>query len=548
MSHVFYRFGACVGRHPRGVLAAWAIAIALGVWGAGEFELAAQNGTSGLYGSPSNDVAETLRSDFNVPFLEPLVVAFSSPMFSIDDAALLAWDRDAARTLRGLASVKRVAAYSDSGDPHLRAPNGHQGLLLVELAAIDVPGQQRAVPLVRAALAPLRAQLTALDPKARLAVTGGPAADYDINTSSAQGGDRAEKRALPLTLAILILAFGTLLAAALPFLMGLATTTVSLGLAFMLARLMPVSNLLGNVVTMIGLAIGIDYSLLVVKDYRERLRHSPVLEAVAQTVAEAGTTILWSGSTVAIGLLGLLFSPILETRSVGIGGALVVLVSVLAAVTLLPACLALLGNRIERWPLPRRSAAAPGGKSAWARLAEWIVRRPLRTLAVSAGAVMANLLAVAAGYGAVVAIFQFGWLHGLVGLERPFSSIPLEVPLMIFCLSFGLSMDYELFLLFRIQRQFALHRDNDRATAEGLAAVGPVITGAGLIMTVVFGAFVSADLPALKMIGVGLCVAVLVDASVIRAFVVPAFMSIAGRWNWYPGDSQGPRTGARKGI
>jgi RND superfamily putative drug exporter len=732
MSHVFHRFGACVGRHPRGVLAAWAVAIALGVWGSGEFERAAQNGTSDLYGSPSHDVAETLRSDFSVPFLEPLVVAVSSPMLSADDAALLAWNRDAARALRGLPSVKRVAAYSDSHDPHLRAPNGHQGLILVELAAKDVPGQQRAVPIVRAALAPLRAQLTALDPQARVAVTGGPAADYDINTSSAQGGDRAEKRALPLTLAILIIAFGTLIAAALPFLMGLATTTVSLGLAFVLARLMPVSNLLGNVVTMIGLAIGIDYSLLMVKEYRERLQHSPVLEAVAQMVAEAGTTILWSGSTVAIGLLGLLFSPILETRSVGIGGALVVLVSVLAAVTLLPACLALLGERIELWPWRRRSAAAPGGKSGWARLAEWIVRRPLRTLAAATGAVvllalpvsgahsgfsnepwfmpkelesrvgadllshhgaadaaltvrallratdgqpllaadhaaaikdylarlerdprvaevtsplgaradaaylysshngqsavfeitpesglsmrqvqqlardlkhivpagpytvaiggtpayyndfsdymwksfpkvfgfvivttllllfaafrsyllplkavMANLLAVAAGYGAVVAIFQFGWLHGLVGLERPFSSIPLEVPLMIFCLSFGLSMDYELFLLFRIQRQFALHGDNDRATAEGLAAVGPVITGAGLIMTAVFGAFVSASLPALKMIGVGLCVAVLVDASVIRAFVVPAFMSVAGRWNWYPGYSQGPGTGRR---
>ena len=732
MSHVFHRFGACVGRHPRGVFAAWAVAIALGVWGSGKFELAAQNGTSDLYGSPSHDVAETLRSDFSVPFLEPLVVAVSTPMLSADDAALLAWDRDAARALRGLPAVKRVAAYSDSRDPHLRAPNGHQGLLLVELAATDVPGQQRAVPIVRAALAPLRAQLTALDPEARVAVTGGPAADYDINTSSAQGGDRAEKRALPLTLAILVVVFGTVIAAALPFLMGLATTTVSLGLAFVLARLMPVSNLLGNVVTMVGLAIGIDYSLLMVKYYRERLQHSPVLEAVAQTVAEAGTTILWSGSTVAIGLLGLLFSPILETRSVGIGGALVVLVSVLAAVTLLPACLALLGNRIELWPWRRPSAAAPDGKSGWARLAEWIVRRPLRTLAAATGAVVllalpvsgahsgfsneawfmprelesrigadllshqgaadtaltvrallrttdgqpvlaadhdaalkgyltrlerdarvaevasplaarsdaahlyssrdghsalieitpangssmrqvqqlardlrrivpvgpftvtiggtpafyndfsdymwksfpkvfgfvivttllllfaafrsyllplkaviANLLAVAAGYGAVVAIFQFGWLHGLVGLERPFSSIPLEVPLMIFCLSFGLSMDYELFLLFRIQRQFALHGDNDRATAEGLAAVGPVITGAGLIMTAVFGAFVSASLPALKMIGVGLCVAVLVDASVIRAFVVPAFMSVAGRWNWYPGYSQGPGSGRR---
>ncbi len=310
----------------------------------------------------------------------------------------MAWDRDAARALRGLPSVKRVAAYSDSRDPHLRAPNGHQGLLLVELAATDVPGQQRAVPIVRAALAPLRAQLTALDPTARVAVTGGPAADYDINTSSAQGGDRAEKRALPLTLVILVLAFGTLIAAALPFLMGLATTTVSLGLAFVLARLMPVSNLLGNVVTMIGLAIGIDYSLLMVKDYRERLRHSPVLEAVAQTVAEAGTTILWSGSTVAIGLLGLLFSPILETRSVGIGGALVVLVSVLAAVTLLPACLALLGNRIERWPWRRRSAAAPGGKSGWTRLAQWIVRRPLRTLAAAIGAVVLLALPMAGAH------------------------------------------------------------------------------------------------------------------------------------------------------
>jgi len=714
------------------VLAAWAIAIALGVWGSGEFELAAQSGTSDLYGSPSHEVAEALRSDFSVPFLEPLIVAVSSPMLSGDDPALLAWDRDAARALRALPSVKRVAAYSDSGDMHLRAPNSRQGLILVELAATDVPGQQRAVPIVRAALAPLRARLTALDRRARVAVTGGPAADYDINTSSAQGGDRAEKRALPLTLAILIVAFGTLIAAALPFLMGLATTMVSLGFAFLLARLMPVSNLLGNVVTMIGLAIGIDYSLLMVKDYRERLRHSPTLEAVAQTVAEAGTIILWSGSTVAIGLLGLLFSPILETRSVGIGGALVVLVSVLAAVTLLPACLALLGNRIELWPWRRRSAAPPGGKNRWERLAEWIVRRPLRTLAAATGtvmllalpvlgahsgfgneawfmprelesrigadllahqgsadaaltvrallrttdgqpvlaadhdaalndylarlqrdprvaelasplaargdaahlylsrdghcalieitpvngssmrqvqqlardlqhlapngpfkvaiggtpafyndfgdtmwksfpkvfgfvivttllllfaafrsyllplkAVMANLLAVAAGYGVVVAIFQFGWLHGLVGLERPFSSIPPEVPLMIFCLSFGLSMDYELFLLFRIQRQFALHGDNDRATAEGLAAVGPVITGAGLIMTAVFGAFVSASLPALKMIGVGLCVAVLVDASVIRAFVVPAFMSIAGRWNWYPGYSQGPGTGGR---
>jgi RND superfamily putative drug exporter len=150
-------------------------------------------------------------------------------------------------------------------------------------------------------------------------------------------------------------------------------------------------------------------------------------------------------------------------------------------------------------------------------------------------AVLMNLLAVAAGIGAVVAVFQLGWLHGLVGLERPFTTIPLEIPLMVFCLSFGLSMDYELFLLFRIQQEYAHDQNNERATVEGLVAVAPVITGAGLIMVAVFGAFASAELPVLKMTGVGLCVAVLTDATLIRALIVPAVMAIAGRWNWYPG-------------
>ena len=105
---------------------------------------------------------------------------------------------------------------------------------------------------------------------------------------------------------------------------------------------------------------------------------------------------------------------------------------------------------------------------------------------------------------------------------------------MVFCLSFGLSMDYELFLLFRIQQEYRPTVTPSCATVTGLAAVAPVITGAGLIMAVVFGAFVGAELPVLKMIGVGLCVSVLVDATLVRAFVVPSAMALAGRWNWYP--------------
>jgi RND superfamily putative drug exporter len=737
VSGAFHRFGASVARHPRRWLAAWAVAIALGAWGAHNFPAAAIGGSTGLAGSPSKAVDDALQTEFSDPFLQSVAIAVASPGLTADAAPMRAWQRDVAAALRGRAEVRAVADYAETPLAELRSADGHSSELLVGLSDTSLREQQLAVPRIRAALEPFRARLAALDPQAQLAVTGAPAVTYDINSSSAAGGDRGEKHALPLTLFILIVAFGTLVAAALPFLTGLATTTVALGLAYLLAQLMPVSNLLGNVVTMIGLAVGIDYSLLMVKDFRERRLSLATAEALAATVEAAGTTICWSGSTVAIGLLGLLWSPLLETRSVGIGGALVVLVSMLAALTLLPACLALIGHRIEYGKVLRFAPAAAGHESLWRRIAARTVRRPVISLLLSGGAVVllalpvagsrsgfssepwylpagmesrvgaqilnhirhedptrmidvvlrtadgsavladsnraallaysdrlsadtriaalvapfdrgngarldsahlsrdgraallelapaerlslpqvqalarevgalapqapltatvggrpvyyndfdqylwrsfpkvfgsvvaatllllycafrslllpvkaviANLLAIAAGYGVVVAIFQFGWLHALVGLERPFAAIALEVPLMIFCLSFGLSMDYELFLLFRIRREYLVDGDNDRATVAGLAAVAPVITGAGLIMAVVFGAFVGADLPAVKMIGVGLCAAVLVDATLIRGFVVPAFMSIAGRWNWYPGSRRAAALAPRSPI
>jgi RND superfamily putative drug exporter len=729
------------------VLLGWVVAIALGAVGAHKLPTVAVGGTAGIPGSPSILAADALRTEFSNPFIDPLVLAVSAPRLNVDDAPYLSWIGNAARVLGALPSVRRVADYAATHDPEMRSSDGHVTLLLVGLASADKEAEQRAVVQVREAVAPLRAQLLRLDPSARAAVTGGPAADFDVNAWSATGGDHAEKHALPLTLVILMMAFGTLVAAGLPFLMGLATTTVSLGVAFLLAEMLPVSNLLSNVVTMIGLAIGIDYSLLMVTYYREHGARTSIAEAVADTVARAGQTITWSGITVMIGFLGLLFSPIVETRCAGIGGSLVVCVSVLAALTLLPAALVLLGPYIERWSVVPPRLRLGNTTELWRRLGEWIIRHPKKTLLVSglcvlalalplhkastgvsnerwflpratesrAGAdilstvrsdnssltiyaivrtidgqpllaashiaplaeyatrlasdpriasvaspfnlrkglgtaeysalyqnpeealranpqiaelylsknrgaalfeitpadslsvkrigtlardlakiapqgpftvaiggtpaehndfnddmfkslpkivgfvvgatlfmlffafrsyllpieaVLMNLLAVAAGIGAVVAVFQLGWLNGLVGLERPFASIPLEVPMMVFCLSFGLSMDYELFLLFRIKRAYIAECDNDRATVSGLVAVAPVITGAGLIMAVVFGAFVGAELPVLKMMGVGLCVAVLVDATVIRTFVVPAVMALGGRFNWYPG---GPR-------
>jgi len=735
-------------RHPWLVLAVWLIAVLLGAWGAHRLPQVTLGVEGGVPGSPSRLAADALRSEFNNPFIDPLVVAVSAPHLKVDAPPYLAWVAETAHALATVPGVRRVASYADGRDARLRSADGRVTTLLVGLTAVTHSERQQAVVAVRRTLAPRAAELAHLDAAARVAVTGNAAADLDVNTWSAMGGDRAEKRALPLTLAILLLAFGTLVAAGLPFITGLATTTVSLGIAFLLAQVMPVSNLLGNVVTMLGLAIGIDYSLLMVTYYREAAADS-VAHGVAAAMARGGRTIAWSGVTVIIGLLALLLSPILETRSVGIGGALVVCVSVLAALTLLPAALMLLGQRIDWLPvLPRHSSRRPRLLVFWRRLGGWVVRHPYITLLLAGSAALAlaapvlrintgfanerwflppgmesrvgadllaevrganaasviyvlvrsgdgqpilaaphlqplfdygvalsrdrrvgdvsspvnlqqglglddyrelyadvpetlkeypeiadrflsrdgraalfavtpaehtsateivrlsrelqsrapggsfsvmvaggpatyndfrsamsrslprifafvvgatllmlfaafrsfllpvkavlmNLLAVAAGMGAVVAVFQLGWLNGLVGLEHPVSTIPLEIPLMVFCLSFGLSMDYELFLLFRIQQEYYRDEDNNRATVEGLATVAPVITGAGLIMVVVFGAFVSAQLPVLKMIGLGLCVAVLVDATLIRALIVPAVMALAGRWNWYPGRRRG---------
>ncbi len=744
MNVAFYKFGGWVAAHPHRVIATWIVAIALGAWGAHRLPAVTVGGTGGIEGSPSSAVAEALRSDFANPFIDPLVVAVSAPALDADKDPYLEWIRHAASVLAALKDVRQVESYAGSPDARLRSADGHVTMLLVGLTATDTAEIQNSVTAVRDAAAPLRSELLRLDPGARLAVTGGPAADHDVNSLSAAGSEHGEILAAPLTLAILAVAFGTLIAASLPLLMGLATITVSLGGAFLLAEIVPVSNLLGNVVSMVGLAIGIDYSLLMVTHYREHVPQDSAAQTVAGTVAEAGQTICWSGVTVMVGFLGLLFSPILETRCAGIGGALVVCVSVLAALTLLPACVVVLSPWLERWPVVPHRWRLGNTTHLWTRLGLQIVRHPLVTLAVSAACVLAvaspvlhanmgvsnerwflprdtesrigadivstirsdnasipiyavvrstdgepvlaashlkplvdyakklqkdariaavvspvtlgprlgladysrlyanidgaltahpeiaelylsrdrraalfqitpanglavkgierltrdvasvapegpfsvaiggtpaehndyndymyrslprifgfvvgatvlllfvafrsyllpikavvtNLLAVAAGIGAVVAVFQFGWLNGLIGLERPFTAIPLEIPMMVFCLSFGLSMDYELFLLFRIKRDYDLDHDNDRATVAGLAAVAPVITGAGLIMAVVFGAFAVADLPALKMMGVGLCVSVLIDATVIRALVVPAVMTLAGRWNWYPG-------------
>ncbi len=580
-------------------------------------------------------------------------------------------------------------------------------------------------------------------------VTGRSPLDLDVRKVSTEDSKTGEARLLPLTLVVLILAFGALVAAGLPLVIGFLAIAVSLTIIGLLTRITPMSIFVLNMTTMIGLGVGIDYSLLVVTRFREELRRGHRRrEAAVNTVRTAGSAVVTSGMTVVVGFAALLFTPLIETRSVGLGGLVVVAVAVLLSITLLPALLAIMGRDIDRprwlarrltwyhsprawekwarslarhplralsmgglaiavlttpllfiriglparnwWPsateagrgletLTRMGVAGyiqpvrvvvelpPGGNavsaaslrgmmalrdsfqadprvrevrslvniggrqsilelsalyseldSARAEYGEFVnaylsrdsrvalmdlipadttsltstqelVRRvrdivahppkQLRTATIRVGgysasaldfqddlmarfplivllvlgatgvmlaiafrsvlvplkAIIMNSLSVGATFGLIVLVFQYGLGARILGLSGATSAIFVVVPVLVFAVVFGLSMDYEVFLLSRIKEAFDRTGRNDEATMEGVAATASVITSAALIMIMVFGVFAFARVLVMQFLGFGLAVAVLLDATIIRMVLVPSFMHLAGRWNWWPG-------------
>ncbi len=219
-------------------------------------------------------------------------------------------------------------------------------------------------------------------------VTGFPALDHDVRVISAEDTERGEARALPLTLLVLIVAFGALVAAALPVAVGVLAITIALGLVTMAARYMPMSVFVLNITTMVGLGVGIDYSLLIVTRFREELNRglAPV-DAAIRTVETAGSAVVTSGVTVVVGFAALVFTPLFDTRSVGVGGLLVVPVAVLLATTFLPAALAILGRNIDRPKWLARPLARFHAPTGWERWARWLGHRPWRAVAVGGSAI-----------------------------------------------------------------------------------------------------------------------------------------------------------------
>jgi RND superfamily putative drug exporter len=740
----FERLGRAIYRHCYAVLFMCVVLGGIGLVGASGIKNVLYGSTVELPGTPSHEVARALRTEFENPFAELAVVTLESPARPIDDPAVLATIGEMETALRALPEVQRVLGPVDRKDARLRSPDGKHALMLVGLSGGTVQEGERAVPKLRAAISPAGEHARAADPGFRWATTGRGALAYDLSQFAAKDTQRAEARVIPWTMVILVLAFGALVAALLPLTIGLLTTMITLGLISILARYMPLGNMVQSVSTMVGLAVGIDYALIMVGRFRESLREGLGQEdALAATMRTAGVAVACSGVTVMVGLAGLGLTPAMDTRSIGLGGALVLIVGITLALTLLPALLAIAGRHLDapralavrlrpwdmgavwrgwaawamRHPLPlavaglgvlvimclplrtiktdfagsqwipshemefhagfdmleamgKKNASTPidilltsengpvlegaalegliafsntlhadprvlsvagpvdvrpgldpakyrkfyrnwravkaldptlfgafiskdgtrclfqvvarsevdyegikrlardldklapppglrfalGGQAAFYNDLYDALDRSLpgmvsfvvgvtflllalayRSILVPLKATILNLLSVGAGCGTLVVIFQWGWGKEIFGLTAVPGGVPMGVLVMIFCVVFGLSMDYEVFLLSRIKEAYDRTGDNALATEEGLAATGGVITSAALIMLTVFGGFALARLVLVQMLGVGLGVAVLVDATIVRVLLAPSLMRLAGHWNWYPG-------------
>ncbi|HEU5261081.1 MAG TPA: MMPL family transporter [Gemmatimonadales bacterium] len=731
------------------VIAAWAALALLFAPRASHVQqvLALRGGAS--ESTESARATELLKQAFPNPFADYVAIVVHGPVRSTSPRFQTVLDTLKAAT-EGLRFVSQVVPAGELGESSFVSKDKRTTFLIAALSPEFTSDITRSVvPDLRTAIREALTRVSGAD-GFDVMVTGFPALDHDVRAVSAEDTERGEQRALPLTLLVLIVAFGALVAAMLPVIVGLLAITIALGLVTIAAHYVPMSVFVLNITTMVGLGVGIDYSLLIVTRFREELnRGLSSVDAAVRTIETAGSAVITSGLTVIVGFAALLTTPLSDTRSVGVGGLLVVAVAVLLATTFLPALLAVLGRNIDRPKWLARPLARFHTPTGWERWARWLGHRPWRAVAlgglgvalltaplaqirlglpatnwfpretesgrglavlrdtlgasgaiqpirvvvqlpegesalsgrrlpglkaltdslrkdprvrkvtgiatVKAGlstlellmyysdaegvraknpkffnaylsadhrvtlldvipadtvsltgmmdvarhvravvrkgvrglssaeivvggfaasnvdtqhellrrfpetvglvlgitaimlfvafrsllvplkAVLLNCLSVGAAFGLTVFVFQHGHGGSLFHLEGPTQAIWAVAPVLIFAIVFGLSMDYEVFLLTRVKEVFDKTGRNDHATMEGLSATASTITSAALIMILVFGAGAFARVLAVQLVGFGLAAAVLLDATLIRMVLVPAIMHIAGRWNWWPG-------------
>src|SRR5437870_4303046 len=331
--------------------------------------------------------SQLIRESFPNPIAEYVAIVVHGPVRYTNPRFAAVIDSVSA-ALSHQPYISQVVSVRSIGESTFVSPDRQTTFLIAALTPASTSDVGRTVvPDLRETVRSTLARLPRAD-GFDVKVTGNPALDYDVRTISAEDTRRGEERALPLTLAVLVLAFGALVAATLPIIVGVLAITIALGLVAIAAQFQTMSVFVLNITTMVGLGVGIDYSLLIVTRFREELNRglSPT-DAAVRTIQTAGSAVVTSGLTVVVGFGALVTTPLSDTRSVGVGGLLVVAVAVLLATTFLPAALAILGRNIDRPKWLARPLARFHAPTGWERWARWLGHRPWRAVAIGGAAI-----------------------------------------------------------------------------------------------------------------------------------------------------------------
>lgn len=362
---MFAAIGRFAFRRRKWVLAVWAAAFAAGLAGSIALPGVLKGGGFTRVGSPSQQAQQVMRQRLGVGPTHITVVFISDGLDARGPEFRAAQDEALARlTPEELPGLIRVETAASTGSASLISRDSHSALAVLSFDS-KLESVQDQIPRIR--------DLVRSD-VLRTYVTGEAAVYRDVAEVSARDLRVAESYTLPIAVLVLLLIFGTLVAAALPVLGGGAAVTVTLGTFYLLAHVLDLSIFAMNAATLLGLAVGIDYALFMVGRFREELAAGlSVASAVEQTVRHAGRAIFFSGLAVLVGLLGLMSIPYMSMRSIALGGSLVVFFSVLAALTLLPALLATLGAKVDAL----RVFLRPDKEGRfWRRWSTWVMRHP----------------------------------------------------------------------------------------------------------------------------------------------------------------------------
>jgi RND superfamily putative drug exporter len=626
----------------------------------------------------------------------------------VADAPFRAAVKDVEARLRGDRYVTQLTTPYQKGHSGQASADERSALVLFQVRGTKDQAEKRVAPILKQTAAAQRAH-----PQLRIEQFGDASSGKALNKAFQDDFKKAEVLSLPVTLIILLIAFGALVAAGLPILLGMTAVAATLGLLGLVSQVWPVDESINSVVLLIGLAVGIDYSLFYIRREREERAAGRTEEASLEAAAAtSGRAVLISGLTVMAAMAGMYITGNSTFISFGTGTIMVVAIAMLGSITVLPAVLSKLGDRIDKGRIPfvGRLKKRTQGAGAWGWVVDRVMRHPVVSVVVAGGALVAlsipafslhtidsgvqglppqltvtktlkriqaafpggslpaqvvvqakdvtspevkdgirqielgalgtgmmrepiettinpakttaivtvpldgsgtdsksikalkslrgtvlpqtiqkvpgttthvagitagsydfnqqmksraplvfafvlglaflllmvtfrsiviplkaivlNLLSVGAAYGVLVLVFQKGNFESLLGFKS-IGGIVEWLPLFLFVILFGLSMDYHVLILSRIREAFDRGEKTEDAVASGIKATAGVVTSAAFVMVFVFGIFATLSALDFKMMGVGLATAILIDATIVRAVLLPASMKLLGDWNWY---------------